>query len=100
MLKYAFLTKLKVLNVGSRAFPKALARGFPDTLTRVLASQEGMNTAMSLQGDDALTLIDQVSWLDDNQNAPLIPPCRLSRLQTWTSTSGESVFASSAEPVA
>ena len=39
---------------------------FPDTLNKMLASQEGMNTAMSLQGDDALTLVeilDQVSRL-------------------------------------
>ena len=35
-------------------------------LTKVLASQEGMNGAMSLQGDDALALVDildQVSRL-------------------------------------
>jgi hypothetical protein len=28
------------------------------TLTKILASQEGMNAAMSLQGDDALALVD------------------------------------------
>ena len=40
------------------------SREFPDLLTKMLASQEGVNTAMSLQGDDALTLVnilDQVS---------------------------------------
>ena len=40
------------------------SREFPNTLTKMLASQEGMNTAMSLQGDDAMTLVeilDQVS---------------------------------------
>ena len=48
------------------------SREFPTTLTTMLASQEGMNIAMSLQGDDALTLIailDQASrpmmqWLE------------------------------------
>jgi hypothetical protein len=34
------------------------SREFPNTLTKMLASQEGVNTAMSLQGDDALTLVD------------------------------------------
>ena len=56
------------INIGSREFSS--------TLARLLASQEGMNTAMSLQGDDALTLVDildQVGRLDDNQNASLIP---------------------------
>ena len=56
------------INIGSREFP--------NILSRVLASQEGMNAVMSLQGDDALTLVDildQVGRLDDNQNALLIP---------------------------
>jgi hypothetical protein len=44
------------------------SREFPNTLTKMLASQEGMNTAMSMQGDDALALVeilDQVSrpWI-------------------------------------
>jgi len=42
------------------------SREFPNTLTQMLASQEGINTAMSLQGDDAQTLVDildQVSRL-------------------------------------
>ena len=55
------------VNIGSREFP--------NILSRVLASQEGMNSAMSLQGDEALTLVDildQVGRLDDNWNAPLI----------------------------
>lgn len=34
------------------------SREFPNILTQMLASQEGVNTAMSLQGDDALTLVD------------------------------------------
>ena len=34
------------------------SREFPNTLTTMLASPEGMNTAMSLQGDDAVTLVD------------------------------------------
>jgi len=34
------------------------SREFPNTLTQMLASQEGINTAMSLQGDDAQTLVD------------------------------------------
>ena len=33
-------------------------RGSPSTLTEMLASQEDVDTAMSLQGDDALTLVD------------------------------------------
>ena len=37
-------------NVGSEEFPSILAK--------MLASPEGVNTAMSLQGDDALTLVD------------------------------------------
>ena len=34
------------------------SREFPNTLTTMIGSQEGMNTAMSLQGDDALILVD------------------------------------------
>ena len=34
------------------------SREFPSVLAKMLASQEGMNIAMSLQGDDALTLVD------------------------------------------
>ena len=33
-------------------------REFPNALTTMLASQEGMNTAVSLQGDDVLALVD------------------------------------------
>ena len=53
-----FLTQLMSINIRSRKFP--------NTLTKMLASQEGVNTATSLQGDDASTLIeilDQVSRL-------------------------------------
>ena len=44
------------------------SREFPDTLTKMLASQENVNTALSLQDEDALTLVnildlDQVSRL-------------------------------------
>ena len=34
------------------------SREFPNVLTKMLASPEGVNTAMSLQGDDAQTLVD------------------------------------------
>ena len=40
------------------------SREFPDALTKMLASQEGVNTALSLQGEDVSTLadiLDQVS---------------------------------------
>ena len=49
---------------------------FPNTLTKMLASQEGVNTAMSLQGDDALTLVDildQVSRSSTTRELCLIP---------------------------
>ena len=42
------------------------SREFPNALTKMLASQESVNTALSLQGEDALTLVDildQVSML-------------------------------------
>lgn len=48
--KNTFLTQLTSINIRSREFP--------NTLTKMLASQEGMNAAMSLQGDDAVTLVD------------------------------------------
>jgi hypothetical protein len=48
--KDAFLTQLKSINVRSTEFP--------NTLAKMLASQEGMDIAMSLQGADALTLVD------------------------------------------
>ena len=53
------------------------SREFPSTLTKMLASQEGMNTAMSLQGDDALTLVDILDQVSRPRivGAPrLIPP--------------------------
>ena len=52
------------------------SEGFPDALTQMLASQEGVNTAMSLQGDDALFLIDildQVSRQMTSETSRLIP---------------------------
>ena len=72
---------------------------FPNTLNKMLASQESMNTAMSLQGDDALTLVeilDQVSRPTTFGALGLIPG-RLSKLRIWTLRSGERVFASSGE---
>jgi len=75
------------------------SRDFPNSLNKMLASQEGMNTAMSLQGDDALTLVeilDQVSRLMTFGASSLIPG-RLSKLRIWTLRSGERVFASSGE---
>jgi len=44
------------------------SRDIPNALTKMLASQEGMNTAMSLQGDDALTLVEIL----DQVNIPMI----------------------------
>jgi len=48
--KNTFLTQLTSVNIRSREFQ--------NSLTKVLASQEGMNAVMSLQGDDALALVD------------------------------------------
>jgi hypothetical protein len=48
--KNTFLTQLMTINIRSREFP--------NVLTKMLASQENVNTAMSLQGDEALTLVD------------------------------------------
>ena len=49
-LRNTFLTQLKSIDTESREFSSRLSK--------MLASQEGVNTAMSLQGDDALTLVD------------------------------------------
>ena len=51
-----FLTQLMSINMRSREFP--------NTLTQTLAYRESINAAMSMQGDDALALVeilDQVS---------------------------------------
>ena len=78
-------------------------REFPNTLTRMLASQEGTNTALSLQGDDASALVD---ILDQVSRTMMIRPSRLTplhrplRLRTWTLISGEGVSASFGESVA
>ena len=48
--KNTFLTQLMTINVRSREFPNAL--------TRMLASQESVNNAMALKGEDAVTLVD------------------------------------------
>ena len=56
--KNTFLTQLTTINVRSREFP--------NVLTRMLASQENVNNAMALKGEDAVTLVDildQVSML-------------------------------------
>ena len=47
---------------------------FTDTLANMLSSQEGVDTAMSLQGDDALTL---VNTLDHVSRPRIIGPPRL-----------------------
>ena len=63
-----FLTQLRSINIRSK--------GFPNALTKMLASQEGVNMAVSLQGDDALTLVDildQVSRLTRIGATSLIP---------------------------
>ena len=68
----------------------------------MLTLQEGVNIAMSLQGDDALTLIDildQVSRPIIIGAPSLIQLHRLSRLRTWGLTSGESAFATFGESV-
>ncbi|KAF9648291.1 kinase-like protein [Thelephora ganbajun] len=54
-----FLTQLISINIRSREFQS--------TLAKMLASQEGVSTAMSLRGDDALTLVD---ILDQTFEAP------------------------------
>jgi len=93
--KNTFLTQLLSINIRSREFPNAL--------TSMLESQEGMNTAMSLQGDDALTLVDildQVSVPIIIGTPRFIPLCRPLRLRTWISTSEEGVFGSSGKSAA
>ena len=46
----AFLTQLTSIDTGSREFT--------NVLTKTLASQEDVNTVMSLRGEDALTIVD------------------------------------------
>ena len=77
-------------------------REFPNALTTMLASQEGMNTAVSLQGDDVLALVDILDQVGREMiiGAPrLITLDRLSRLRTCRLTSGERVSAPSGESV-
>ena len=45
-----FLAQLRSLNVESREIP--------EVIERMLASKEGVNVAMSLEGEDALTLVN------------------------------------------
>ena len=93
--KSTFLTQLRSIDTRSREFPSAL--------TKMLASPEGENTAISLQGDDALTLVDildQVSKPMITGTPSLILLHRCSRLRTWRLTYGRRVFACSGESVA
>ena len=56
-LKETFLVQLKTVDIRSGELT--------GTLAKMLSSQEGVDTAMSLQGEDALSLIDildHVSW--------------------------------------
>ena len=64
-----FLTQLMSINTR--------LRGFPNTLTKMLASQEGTNTAMSLQGDDAMTLVDVLDHVSKPMmtGTPLLISC-------------------------
>jgi len=66
-LKNAFLTQLR-------------SKEFPNALTELLASQEGVNAAMSLQGDDALTLVDV---LDQVSRARIIRSPHLTLAQAF-----------------
>lgn len=61
--KNTFLTQLTTINIRSREFPNAL--------TKMLASQESVNTALSLQGEDALTLVDILDQAFEAPNMPL-----------------------------
>jgi hypothetical protein len=45
------------------------SRKYPNTFTRMLTSREGMNTAMSSQDDDALTLVDILDQASKPQEA-------------------------------
>jgi hypothetical protein len=60
------------------------------------------NTAMSLQSEDILTLVEILDWVSGSNRmcAPFDPPHRLLRPQTWRLTSEERVFASSRDYVA
>jgi hypothetical protein len=64
--------QLVSINVGSKEFP--------NTLARLLASQEGMVAAMSAQGDDALVLVD---ILDQVSRLRTIAAPRLTPAQTF-----------------
>jgi hypothetical protein len=91
--KKAFLTQLTSTNIRSREFP--------NTLAKMLASQEDMNTAMSLQGDDALTLVDILDQVSRPRmiGTPRLIPRRLLGPRTWSLTSAERVSTSSGESV-
>ena len=53
------------------------SREFPTTLTTMLASQEGMNAAMSLQGEDAFNLVDILDQV--SRQAITGAPCLINR---------------------
>ena len=95
VFKNTFPTQLVSVNIRHRELP--------NTPTTMLTSQEGTNTAVSLQGDDALTLVDIL----DQVGRPvvigascLIQLHRHSRPRTWGLTSGERVSASFGESAA
>lgn len=89
VLRNSPLTKLMSVDMRSKEFPNALAK--------MLASQEDVNTATPLQGDDALDLVDildQVSKSKIIGVLRLISPHRLLRFRTWNLTSGERALVS------
>ena len=73
------------------------SREFSDTLTSILASREGVDTAMSLQGDHALVRPYPRSSTQARTigAAPSSPPHRLLAAETWNLTSGQRASASS-----
>ena len=84
-----FLAQLGSIDVRSSEFT--------ETLAKILSSQEDVNTAISLEGDDALTfvdILDQVSGRRTTAESCLTPPHRLWNLRTWTLASGQNSFAS------
>ena len=86
--------QLMTVNTKSREFPKVL--------NRMLASQENVNAALSLQGEDALTLIDILDQVSRPTGmalgAPhLIAPHRLTMRRTSLSIFGDGVCASSGD---
>ena len=90
-----FLTQLRSVNIGSREFP--------EVIERMLASKEGVNVAMSLEGEDALTLVnvlDQVGKRMGTITTIINALSRLLRLRVRPSIFRGGLFASSGEFVA